>query len=158
MTEILIGIGTNLGDREKNIKTALGLISEKVAIKKVSEFFRNPPAEGVEGGFFINCALAGETPFDPEELLCFLQSVEERMGREKTHIRNKARIIDLDLLFYGDLVTEKPGMHIPHPGLHKRDFVLKCLSEIAPQKIHPSIGRSVTALWEELKHENRRKR
>ena len=154
MAEVFIGIGSNIGRRKGNIEKALDLMSEKIIVNKISAFYKNPPKEGVKGGYFINCVISGQTNLHPGKLVLFLQEVEERFGRKKEHNRNEARTIDLDVLFYNNIVMNKPNLKIPHPGLHYRDFVLKGLFEIAPDKIHPVIGKSVAYLWRKINEDS----
>ncbi len=127
-------MGSNLGDRRKNIKKALFLLEkEGIKVNKLSSLFKNKPEEWVKGGYFLNGVLEAETELSPQELLLTLQKIEARLGRKREHKMKEARTIDLDILLYGNLNINQPNLIIPHPRWNKRDFVLKPLSEIAPQ-------------------------
>ncbi|MCL5674660.1 MAG: 2-amino-4-hydroxy-6-hydroxymethyldihydropteridine diphosphokinase [Candidatus Omnitrophica bacterium] len=154
MAEVFIGIGSNIGKREENINKTLELMSERINIDNVSRFYKNPPQEGVQGGYFINCVVKGETEDSPWEIALFLQKIEEKLGRKSGHNKGEARTIDLDILFYGDIRINKKGLQIPHPRLHCRDFVLKGLLDIAPLKKHPVIGKSIKQLWRNINVHN----
>lgn len=149
-----IGIGSNLGERQNNCLKALEIMKEKgIMIKKTSSYYETEPW-GIEAQpRFINSAIEAETSSSPEELLDILKDIEENMGRIKT-VKWGPRIIDLDILFYGDKVIKTEQLQIPHPLLHERDFVLVPLDEISPYKIHPVLGKTVRQLKEELKHED----
>jgi 2-amino-4-hydroxy-6-hydroxymethyldihydropteridine diphosphokinase len=154
MATVFIGIGSNIGKRKENIDKALKLISEQIKINKVSTLYKNPPKEGVKGGYFINCVLKGKTEYSPEKLFLSLQNIEKNLGRKNYHKQGEARIIDLDILFYDDKIINKENICIPHPRLHHRDFVLKGLFEIAPLKKHPVLKESIKQLWRILNADN----
>ena len=136
MVKIYLGLGSNLGDRRKNIKKALFLLEkEGIKINKISSLFKNKPEEGVKGGYFLNGVVEVETELSPQELLLTLQKIEALLGRKGKHKMKEARTIDLDILLYGNLNINQPNLIIPHPKWKKRDFVLKPLSEIAPGKV-----------------------
>lgn len=149
MTEgVFIGIGTNLGDREANCVEALLRISRFASVEKVSPLYETEPV-GVENSqpFFLNAvAMIGDAPA-PEELLWKLQTVEKNMGRNEKG-NNKARIIDLDILFHGDISMESEKLKIPHPLLYLRQFILEPMSRIAPDFIHPVLGKTVREMME----------
>lgn len=142
MAEVLIGIGSNLGNRENNIKAALDLIGEKCKILKISSTYETEPVGYKAQGLFLNCAIQIETGLEPEELLGFLQSIEKKLGRTKA-IKNGPRTIDLDILFYGSRIIKEANLVIPHPRLHERLFVLAPLSEICPDFVHPESKKSI---------------
>ncbi|MDI6728855.1 MAG: 2-amino-4-hydroxy-6-hydroxymethyldihydropteridine diphosphokinase [Thermodesulfovibrionales bacterium] len=145
-----IGIGSNMGDRQANCRNAIGRLKDKgIVIKKASSMYETKPWGLEEQPDFINMAVEAETGLSPEELLKTLKEVEKEMGRKET-VRWGPRIIDLDILFYDDIVINMEHLHIPHPLLHKRDFVLLPLSEIAPDKIHPVLKKNIRQLKEEL--------
>ncbi len=145
-----IGIGSNMGDRQANCRNAIERLKDKgIVIKKASSMYETQPWGLEEQPDFINMAVEAETGLSPEELLKTLKEVEKEMGRKET-VRWGPRIIDLDILFYDDIVINMEHLHIPHPLLHKRDFVLLPLSEIAPDKIHPVLKKNIRQLKEEL--------
>lgn len=128
-----IGIGTNLGDRNQNIKTAIKKITKFGKIIKKSSIYETDPIGYKNQGKFLNLVIEIETELNPEKLLKTLQKIEKRMGRTRT-FKNGPRIIDLDILLYNDEKIDKPTLKIPHPRMRKRKFVLKPLSEIWTQK------------------------
>ena len=124
MAIVYLGIGTNLGNREKNIKSALRLLKGKdVKVNKISSFFKTKPEEGADGSYFLNGVAEIETDLKPEELLQILKVIEANLGRKKNHKKGDARTIDLDIIFYDSLILNKPDLIIPHPGFRKRSFV-----------------------------------
>ena len=138
-----ISIGSNLGDREENCKQALRLLQANgILIKKQSRMYETEPWGIKDQPKFINMAIETETDKKPEELLRVLKEIEKEIGRTET-TKWGPRIIDLDILFYDDLILKIPGIEIPHPLLHEREFVLKPLCEITPDKKHPVTGKTV---------------
>lgn len=147
MPIVYIGIGSNLGDREENCLRAVKLLNEAgIVIRKRSSLYETEPWGVKDQPRFINMAIEVKTEITPLKLLELLKQIESQMGREDS-VRWGPRIIDLDMLFYDDLVMDTPDLKIPHPLLHKRDFVLKPLSEIASEKVHPVLGKTVKELF-----------
>lgn len=145
MAEIFIGIGSNLGDKEKNIRKAIYLVSEKCRILEISSLYETEPVGFKGQDLFLNCALQAETSLSQGELLEFVLSIEKKLGRLRT-IKNGPRTIDLDILFYGNEIIKEDNLIVPHPRLHERLFVLEPLNEICPNFIHPAFGRSIEDL------------
>jgi len=145
-----VGIGSNLGDRERNIRQAVELLSAEggIDVVAVSEIRETDPVGPVEQGPFLNGAVRIETDLAPRKLLERLLAVEERLGRVRRE-RWGPRTIDLDLLLYGDDVVEEPGLTVPHPRLHERRFALEPLSDLAPSLEIPGKG-PISALLAEL--------
>ncbi len=157
MHKVVIAIGTNLGNRKENIEKAIEKIREnKITVEKVSSIYETAPYGYTEQPAFLNCALLGETVLSPRELLETLLAIEKEMGRVRK-IHWGPRIIDLDIIFYDDLVINEPDLKIPHPDMQNREFVLKPISEIAPCFVHPVFCETVKTLYEELKNEKTRK-
>ncbi len=144
-----IGLGSNKGDRLKNIKVALDHLKEKIAVEKISSFYLTEPV-GMEGRWFVNCVLEGKTEQSPEKLLDTLLQIEKRMGRIREKKKNP-RVIDLDLLLYEDAVVDKVDLIVPHPHLHKRRFALIPLVEINSRLVHPVLGKSLKEILKGLK-------
>lgn len=150
MAIVYIGIGSNIGERQANCMKAIEALKSKgITVKKISSMHETEPWGLKEQPKFINMAVEAETSMSPEEFLSALKGIEEDMGREET-VKWGPRIIDLDILFYDDIVIDMKRLRIPHPLLHKRDFVLNPLAEIAPDKLHPVLKKTVNQLKEEL--------
>lgn len=153
-----IGIGSNLVDRKKNCEEAIFSLSQNPSIKNIikSRWYEtkaivhksNNKVGNVPN--FINGVAKIETDLSPSELLVLLQKIETSMGRIRTGKKWEPRIIDLDILFYDDLILETLNLKIPHPELHKRMFVLEPICDIAPEVIHPILKKSVSKIKEEL--------
>jgi 2-amino-4-hydroxy-6-hydroxymethyldihydropteridine diphosphokinase len=146
-----IAFGSNLGDRNKNIEKAIEYLKELdgITIKKVSSIYETQPDGGPPQGTFLNGVLEIETALPPDELLDRLKGIEARLGRVKTE-ENSPRPIDLDIIFYQDIVIDGERIKIPHPRMHEREFVLKGLCEIAPEFVHPRLNKTAKKLYEEL--------
>lgn len=151
MATVLLGIGSNLGDRKAHMDKALTLLKEipDTQVLAVSNFFETKPEGGPPQGDFLNGAIKIETDLLPLELLSKLKGIERRLGRVKGET-NGPRPIDLDILFYDDVViVEGKTLAIPHPRVAEREFVMKPLLEIAPEFVHPRLGKSVQAIYDE---------
>ncbi len=140
---VFIGIGTNLGDREANCVEALLRMSLFAGVKKVSPLYETEPV-GVENRqpFFLNAVAMIEKAPAPDDLLRKLQTVEKEMGRTEKG-GNKPRIMDLDILFHGNSIMESEQLKIPHPLVYLRRFMLEPMFQIAPDFIHPVLGKTV---------------
>jgi len=152
-----IGIGANLGDRRANCKAAVRMLetSGLVRITACSGWYETEPlvpngTDSTRVNKFINGAVKIETALGPKELLGLLKKIETSLGRDLSAQKWASRRIDLDILFYDDVVMSADELTIPHPELHKRLFVLEPLCDIAPAFIHPVIGKTVAVLKEEL--------
>ena len=150
-TTAFVGIGSNLGDREANLRRAIELLSAEdgIDVVGVSEIRETEPVGPVEQGPFLNGAVQVETSLPPRELLDRLLSVESRLGRVRAE-RWGPRTIDLDLLLYGDESIDEPSLSVPHPRLHERRFVLEPLTDLDPGLQIPGQG-SASALLAKLK-------
>ncbi|MBI5675767.1 MAG: 2-amino-4-hydroxy-6-hydroxymethyldihydropteridine diphosphokinase [Nitrospirae bacterium] len=150
MPTAYIGIGSNLGNREKNCERAIKLlIKNGITVNKRSSMIESEPW-GVENQpKFINMAVEIETGLEPEELLSLLKRIECEIGRRPTE-RWGPRKIDLDILLYDGLIIKRPKLEIPHSHIAEREFVLQPLSEIAPEKIHPVLKRSIKDLFSQF--------
>jgi 2-amino-4-hydroxy-6-hydroxymethyldihydropteridine diphosphokinase len=145
-----IGIGSNIGDKLKNcVRAVEGLASgAEIRLVRCSPFYRTEPVGRKDQDWFVNGVILVETFLDPRELLACLLSLEEKMGRIRGE-RWGPRIIDLDILFYGQEVLEEEGLHIPHPRLHERKFVLVPLNDIAPGLKHPTLEKTISQILSE---------
>jgi len=128
--KVYIGIGTNVGDRGQNIENALAEIAKTVSIVKKSSIHETKPIDYEDQDDFYNMVIEINTDIPPIDLIIKLQEIEHRMGRVR-NIKNGPRIIDLDILTYGDEVINEPNLTIPHPRMLERDFVMKPLKEIS---------------------------
>ena len=126
-----IGIGSNLGDRQKYIESAIQRLKETkgIEVKKVSSIYETDPLGGPSQGKYLNGAIEIETEIEPRELLTRLLDIEIQLGRKRT-VKNGPRTIDLDILLFGDKKIDEPGLKIPHPRMQRREFVMKPLKEI----------------------------
>ena len=139
-----IALGSNIGDKKGYLDFAVQKLKEQpdCLVNKVSDYIVTAPYGGVEQDDFLNGALELDTLLEPEELLEKLHEIEQEAGRERK-IHWGPRTLDLDILLYDDRILDTPDLHIPHLEMHKRDFVLIPLSQIAPWKRHPVTGRTV---------------
>jgi 2-amino-4-hydroxy-6-hydroxymethyldihydropteridine diphosphokinase len=141
-----VGIGANLGDRERTIRDAIRLLGGEVVA--VSELRETEPWGYADQPAFLNGALRLETERTPRELLDRLLEVERELGRVREGPRYGPRAIDLDLLLYGDEVVDEPGLEVPHPRLHERAFALEPLLDLDPELSVPGRGRVADLLSE----------
>jgi 2-amino-4-hydroxy-6-hydroxymethyldihydropteridine diphosphokinase len=139
---IYLSLGSNLGDRAANLKQAIASLPPQMAVKGRSKVYETPPWGYTEQDAFLNQVVVATTYLEPETLLKHLKRLEVALGRKAT-FRYGPRLIDLDILFYDDLVMETPSLTIPHPHLQERGFVLLPLMDIAPDHVHPVTKRSI---------------
>jgi len=151
MAVAYIGLGSNLGDRESNIRRAIKLIDQECVVLGVSRIYETEPV-GLKGQpWFLNLVVELDTQLTPKKLLLFLKSVEDRLGRKRT-LKDGPRTIDLDILLYSRrIVGDHDDLIIPHPRLHRRKFVLKPLAELRPYLVHPVLKKTVKSLLKALK-------
>lgn len=156
-----LGLGSNEGDRVGFIQQAVQLLKDfnRIKVIECSSLYETEPVGEEYSEWFVNAVLVIETELSCEELLDVLKDIEARLSElnrdEGTGIRprenrGRTRIIDLDILFFGNEVLETSYLHIPHPRVHRRAFALVPLLEIAPDLVHPSLDKSVAQLHEEL--------
>jgi 2-amino-4-hydroxy-6-hydroxymethyldihydropteridine diphosphokinase len=140
---VYVGLGSNLGDREANLRSALDALAAEpgIAVATVSSFRETDPVGLAEQPRFVNAAAALETELDPRALLERLLAVERRLGRTREGPRFGPRTIDLDLLVYGEQRIAERGLEVPHPRLHERRFALEPLAELDPGLVVPGHGR-----------------
>ncbi len=144
-----IGIGSNLGPREESCLNAIRLLSDRgITVRKQSSMYETEPWGVKDQPRFVNMAIEIATDKTPLELLRSLKDIEKGLGRAET-AKWGPRVIDLDILFYDDLVTDEQGLQIPHPHMHEREFVLRPLAEIAPDKVHPVLKKTIRELLTE---------
>ena len=138
-----VGLGSNLQMPARQVDDAFDLLAEIEGSRLVrrSSLYRSTPFGGIEQPDFVNAAAAVLTKLEPAQFLAELQAIEKRQGRERDGARWGPRVLDLDLLVFGNQVIEQPGITVPHPGIAERNFVLLPLGEIAPDLVIPGLGR-----------------
>jgi 2-amino-4-hydroxy-6-hydroxymethyldihydropteridine diphosphokinase len=148
---VYLSLGSNLGDREANLKDAIERLRSVGTVVEVSALYETEPVEAAPQPWFLNCAVALETEKMPKQLLSSTQAIEQEMGRRRQPTGAKGpRPIDIDILLFGSSVVDTPRLVIPHPGLHTRRFVLEPLAEIAPDQRHPVFKRTIRELRDAL--------
>ena len=145
LVTVYLGLGSNMGDREDNLDRALGFLSPRLRIEKISSVYDTEPIGNVNQPRFLNLVCQVYTRLAPSELLTLAKGIEKKLGRVFGR-PNTPRPIDIDILFYGDQVIETPELIIPHPKLTDRAFVLIPLNEIAPDLVHPVNGKTIKQL------------
>ena len=147
MVAVYLGLGSNLGDREDNLRRAVSLLSRRASLIALSSVYEAEPWGYASQPTFFNMACLLETSLSPQDLLELAQSVERDLGRVPS-FRYGPRVIDVDILLYGDEMIETPRLQVPHPRLWQRAFALTPLAEIAPGLAHPVLGASIADLLE----------
>ena len=142
MVTVYLSLGSNLGDREENLKKAIELLSHKLRVGLVSSIYETEPVGNTEQPKFLNSACQVFTRLAAKDLLVLVKGFESMMGRSR-NTSNAPRPIDIDILFYGDQVIKTDDLVIPHPRLAERAFVLVPLGEITPDLVHPVNGKTV---------------
>ncbi len=149
-----LSLGSNVGDREHQLRDAIARLETAGRIVSVSSFYETEPVEFADQSWFLNCAVALETGAAAEHLMTALLEIEQQMGRQRVQ-KKGPRTIDLDILLFtnptsGDAVIDSPALTIPHPAMHQRRFVLQPLAEIAPEARHPVLKKTIRELLDEL--------
>jgi 2-amino-4-hydroxy-6-hydroxymethyldihydropteridine diphosphokinase len=144
---VFLALGSNLGDRRINLRSAIAALCPQVNVLAESPIYETPPWGVTDQPEFLNMVVQGETRLKPAALLKHIKAIETRLGRTAT-VRYGPRVIDLDILFYGELTLSTPGLTIPHPHLHERAFVLVPLADLAPELVHPCLGKTVREMLE----------
>jgi 2-amino-4-hydroxy-6-hydroxymethyldihydropteridine diphosphokinase len=150
MPEYIIGLGSNLGNRQRNIEDAIKILEQTMKLIKVSSLYESEPMYLKDQPWFVNCVVKFESELDPIKILKFLQDTEREMGRTRS-VRYGPRIIDLDILFSGSAIIQSDTLKVPHPKIRERRFVLEPLAEIEPGFIHPVYRTSIAKLLRNLK-------
>ena len=152
MTKVYAGLGSNLGNKRENIIKAIDRLDacEGICVKEKSAFFNPTPVGGPLQPDYVNCAIGMETEIEPQVLLEEFKKIEIGLGR-KPGVRWGPRVVDLDILLYGNRIVDEHNLKIPHERMHERAFVLEPLCEISPDIKHPVSGISISELLEKLK-------
>jgi 2-amino-4-hydroxy-6-hydroxymethyldihydropteridine diphosphokinase len=151
-TRVILALGSNLGDRCANLQQALEEISARVSIGSTSSIYETPPWGYIEQPAFLNQVLSGMTSLNPTELLDFLKGIEHEMGRVK-NFQNGPRLIDIDILLFGEQIVNTENLVIPHPRMLDRGFVLLPLSEIESELIIQGTNKSVADFLQNVDQE-----
>ena len=145
---VFLALGSNLGDRLGNLQAALAALPPLVRVQSASPVYETPPWGYLEQPAFLNQVARVETDLPPQELLAYLKRLETQIGRTPA-VRYGPRVIDVDIIFYDELVLDTPELTIPHPGLVGRAFVLAPLADLAAELRHPVVGKTVGELLAE---------
>jgi 2-amino-4-hydroxy-6-hydroxymethyldihydropteridine diphosphokinase len=146
---VYLSLGSNVGDRDRNLRAAIRALGGVGRVKAVSSFYETEPVDFVDQAWFLNCAVALESVVSPERMMTELLRLEQKMGRERIQ-KKGPRTIDIDILMFGERIVDSPDLQIPHPAMQSRRFVLAPLAEIAPEAKHPVMKRTVRELLAEL--------
>ncbi len=149
MPIVYVALGTNLGNREANLREAEKRLSAQVTVTGRSRIYETEPWGVLAQPRFLNQVLEGETTLEPRALLRFVKTIEREMGRTPS-VRYGPRLIDLDILLYDDQAVRFPELTIPHANLHERRFVLVPLADLAPDLVHPVFGSTIKELLSSL--------
>jgi 2-amino-4-hydroxy-6-hydroxymethyldihydropteridine diphosphokinase len=144
---VYLALGSNLGDRLANLKQAIAALSPQMEVKAKSRVYETPPWGYTDQSMFLNQVIRANTYLEPEPLLKHLKRLETILGREPS-FPNGPRSIDIDILFYDDLILNTSSLAIPHPQVHNRGFVLMPLNDIAPNLLHPAMKKTVHEMLE----------
>ena len=144
-----LSLGSNVGDREANMRDAIARLGAAGRVVAVSSFYETEPVEFTQQPWFLNCAVALETGKTPQQLMTAILRIEEEMGRQRGQ-KKGPRSIDIDILIFEDMIMDSNELTIPHPAMHQRRFVLEPLAEIAPELLHPIFKKTISELRDAL--------
>jgi 2-amino-4-hydroxy-6-hydroxymethyldihydropteridine diphosphokinase len=148
-TTVYLSLGSNVGEREGNLRTAIAHLAELGRVLSVSSFYETEPVDFTSQPWFLNCVVALQTEFLPQLLLSKVLGIEAQMGRRRIQLKGP-RNIDIDILLFGDSVLNTAELTVPHPAMHERRFVLEPLAEIAPEAWHPVLKKTAQEMLQSL--------
>jgi len=146
---VYLSLGSNIGDRQGHLYEAIGRLQANRRIVSLSSLYETEPVEFTDQAWFLNCVVALETPESPQELMAAILDIEHQMGRQRVQPKGP-RIVDIDILLFGEIILDSSTLTIPHPAMHQRRFVLQPLAEIAPETGHPALKKSIQELLDAL--------
>src|SRR3989344_1119258 len=146
---IVLALGSNVGDRKKNILDAIEMLKKKISSIDTAPIYETKPVGYTDQADFLNTAIKGETLLSPGELLSYVKEIEKKVGRVD-RFRWGPREIDIDIIFYGDRIHDGEGLTIPHPMMHERDFVLRPISDLDADFKHPILGKTIREMLADL--------
>lgn len=151
MTSVYLALGTNIGKRERHLEAAIQALQNhpSIQVKRISSLYETEPVGFLDQAKFLNQVLECQVSLTAKELIQATQAIEKGLGREETFV-NGPRIIDIDILIYGEVELNEPELTIPHPRMHLRAFVLIPLSELVPNLVIPGLNRTVETCLNEL--------
>ena len=147
--QVYLSLGSNVGERAANLRTAIARLGKLGRVTAVSSFYETEPVEFAAQPWFLNCAVELDTEKMPKQLLAAILDIEKEMGRRRVQ-KKGPRTLDIDILLFGNSIIKMQGLTIPHPAMHERRFVLEPLAEIAPEARHPVFKRTVRELRDGL--------
>ena len=149
---VYISVGANMGDKLENCRRGIAAVADHPEMTLVSgaKFYKTAPMEYKEQDWFVNTTIGMTTKLLPQPLLIELQAIQSTIGRKRSAIRFGPRILDLDIIFFGDQTIKSENLTIPHPRMHQRRFVLRPLCDLAPNFVHPVLKKKMKTLLQEL--------
>jgi len=142
---VYLSLGSNLGDRQANLRNAIGRLLELGDVLEVSSYYETEPVDFTDQPWFLNCAVAVRTELLPNDFLKGIQAIEKSLGRQRTQPKGP-RTVDIDILLFGQQTINTPHLQLPHPAMVERRFVLEPLTEIAPEVMHPKMKKTIRQL------------
>jgi 2-amino-4-hydroxy-6-hydroxymethyldihydropteridine diphosphokinase len=151
-----ISTGSNMGEKLENCRDALAALNrtDTVDVESISRFYLTEPMEYFDQPWFVNAAAKINTSLDPVGLLALLKSFEVKYGRVDSGVRFGPRSLDFDIIFFNDMIIETEHLIVPHPRMHNREFVLRPISDLVPEMVHPVFNKSIRQLLDELSTQN----
>jgi 2-amino-4-hydroxy-6-hydroxymethyldihydropteridine diphosphokinase len=153
MHQAFVSVGSNLGDKIGNCRKGIDalLADGRSVLVKSSSFYRTSPVDYEEQGWFVNRVIKIKTDLEPVDLLDKMNDIEKTAGRKASTVRFGPRVLDLDIIFFGDRIIQTAKLEVPHPRMNKRRFVLKPICDIEPSMVHPLLGKDMCSLLDGLK-------